>query len=467
MKNTSIRLKLFLTTMSILVLTVMITSYVNVINFRFMYREALLERARADAHDIRKGIEQSLNYFHLDNFSDMTAFLNRHLNENFSYAYVADNDLKILYHTDPGEVGVDLKDETYSGLDLESGAKSNIVATGTFYEMVIPVIKDFEVIGTIHIGIENDIVDSKVRTMIIQNGAILLLAIFLSIFALYALLERNITAPITRLAGKVKDISEKFDLGMRVNNREKGDEIKKFELMFDTMAEEIRMKTASLEQDIKRREEAEMKLKKSYKELSVTFEGSIRSLATAIESRDPYTAGHQQRVAELACAIAGEMKLSESKIREIYFSAMSHDIGKIGVPSVILTKKSQLTGEEYEIIKTHPQIGHDILKEIEFPWPISTIVRQHHERLDGSGYPLGIKGDDILLESRIVAVADVVEAITSERPYRAAMGKDVAMKEIFDFRGIKYDASVVDICLDLFRNKNFEFKNERKISASE
>jgi putative two-component system response regulator len=142
---------------------------------------------------------------------------------------------------------------------------------------------------------------------------------------------------------------------------------------------------------------------------------------------------------------------------------MSHDIGKIGISSAILTKKSQLTIEECGIIKTHPQIGYDILKEIEFPWPIATIIRQHHERLDGSGYPMGIKGDEILLESRIVAVADVVEAITSVRPYRDALGKDVAMKEISDFRGTKYDAAVVDICLDLFQNKNFEFKSERKI----
>jgi methyl-accepting chemotaxis protein len=315
MKITSIRLKLFLTTMSILVLTVMITSYVNVIGFGSMYKEALLERARADAHDIRKGIEQSLSYFHLDNFSDMTFFLNRYLNENFSYAYVSDRDLKILYHTDPDEAGITLKGELYSGLNFGSGVKSDIVATGTFYEVVIPVIKDFEVIGTIHIGIEKDIVDSKVRTMITQNIAILLLAMFLSLLALYALLERNITSPITRLVGKVKEISEKFDLGMRVNNREKGDEIKEFALMFDTMAEEIRMKTVSLEHDIKRREETEMKLKESYKELSVTFEGSIRALVAAVESRDPQTAGHQQRVAELACVIAGEMKLSESNIQ--------------------------------------------------------------------------------------------------------------------------------------------------------
>ena len=450
--------------MSILVLTVMVTSYINVIRFRAMYREALLERARADAHDMRKGIDQGLDYFQLDQFSDMSAFLTRHLNENFSYAYVADKDQKILYHTDPSEVGGFLKSDPYSRLNFVGEVKSEIVSTGQYYEMVIPIIRDFEAIGTIHIGIENDLVDSRVRTMITQNVAILLLAVFLSIFALYALLEKNITMPITRLVGKVKDISEKFDLGVMVKNKEKGDEIKEFALMFDTMAEELRVKTLSLEQDIKRREIAEKKLKESYKELRVTFEGSIRALATAIESRDPYTAGHQQRVAELACAIAREMKLSESDIKEIYLSAMSHDIGKIAVPSAILTKKGQLTDEEYAVIKTHPQTGYDILKEIEFPWPIATIVRQHHERLDGSGYPLGIKGEDIIQGSRIVAVSDVVEAIISVRPYRKALGKDAAMDEISKFRGIKYDERVVDICLDLFKNRNFEFKNERKMT---
>ncbi len=169
---------------------------------------------------------------------------------------------------------------------------------------------------------------------------------------------------------------------------------------------------------------------KSTEKLLESMAGTINALATALEMRDPYTAGHQRRVGELAEAIAREMSYSGDEIRGIHLAALIHDIGKIYVPSEILSKPVELTDNEFNIIKTHPRIGYDILKKIEFPWPIAEIVYQHHERLDGSGYPRELKEDKIIFQARILAVADVVEAMTSRRPYRQALGIGTGLVEI-------------------------------------
>ena len=181
-------------------------------------------------------------------------------------------------------------------------------------------------------------------------------------------------------------------------------------------------------------------------------------MAFALEMRDPYTAGHQQRVADLACAIANEMGLSEKQTNGIRTAAMIHDIGKICIPAQILSKPGKLNEIEFSLVKAHPGIGYDILKNIEFPWPIAQMVLQHHERIDGSGYPSGLAGSEILLEARILAVADVVEAMASHRPYRPALGLDKALEEISKNRGVLYDPEVTDACLKVFRKKGFEFK---------
>jgi putative nucleotidyltransferase with HDIG domain len=196
---------------------------------------------------------------------------------------------------------------------------------------------------------------------------------------------------------------------------------------------------------------------KSTEKLLESMAGTINALATALEMRDPYTAGHQRRVGELAEAIAREMSCSGDEIRGIHLAALIHDVGKIYVPSEILSKPVELTDNEFNIIKTHPRIGYDILKKIEFPWPIAEIVYQHHERLDGSGYPRGLKGDKIIFQARILAVADVVEAMTSRRPYRQALGIETALEEISAGRGTKYDPDSVDNCLRLFREEGFAF----------
>ena len=189
--------------------------------------------------------------------------------------------------------------------------------------------------------------------------------------------------------------------------------------------------------------------------LRKSLEDSIQAIAATVEMRDPYTSGHQKRVAELAVAIAREMGLPEDQVRGLHLASVVHDLGKISVPAEILAKPGKLTSIEFALIQGHAQAGYDILKDIDFPWPIATIVRQHHERLDGTGYPQGLKGEDILLESRIMAVADVLEAMASHRPYRATLGIDVALQEIERGRGIKYDAAVVDACLKLFREGRY------------
>jgi PAS domain S-box-containing protein/putative nucleotidyltransferase with HDIG domain len=185
------------------------------------------------------------------------------------------------------------------------------------------------------------------------------------------------------------------------------------------------------------------------------LEATIQAIAAALESRDPYTAGHQRRVADLAAAIAREMGLPEDKVEGIHFGALIHDLGKIQIPAELLAKPVKLTKLEFELIKTHPQAGYDIVKGIEFPWPVAEMVHQHHERLDGTGYPQGLKGEAIALEARILAVADVVEAMASHRPYRPGLGVEVALKEIQDKRGKWFSPDAVDACLRLFREKAY------------
>ncbi len=192
--------------------------------------------------------------------------------------------------------------------------------------------------------------------------------------------------------------------------------------------------------------------------LQRSLEQSIQVIADTVGARDPYTAGHQRRVAELAVAIGRELGLPENKIHGIHLAAVIHDLGKIHVPAEILSKPGKLSEIELMLIKTHPQDGYDILKDVNFPWPIADIVRQHHEKLDGSGYPQGLKGAQILLESRIMAVADVVEAMSSHRPYRAALGIEIALTEIERGRGSAYDPAVADACLKLFREGRFAFQ---------
>lgn len=188
-----------------------------------------------------------------------------------------------------------------------------------------------------------------------------------------------------------------------------------------------------------------------------SLEDTIGSIASTIEIRDPYTAGHQRRVAKLAVAIGRELGLPEDQIRGIFLAGLIHDIGKINIPAEILSKPGKLTALEMQFIKTHPQAGYDIIKGIEFPWPIAEAILQHHERLDGSGYPRGLSAEAVIVEARILAVADVTEAMTAHRPYRPALGLDAALAEIETGKGRLYDPAAADACIALFRNKGFAF----------
>jgi len=184
----------------------------------------------------------------------------------------------------------------------------------------------------------------------------------------------------------------------------------------------------------------------------------IETISKIVDARDPYTSDHQSRVTQLSVSIALELELPREKVKGIKTASLIHDIGKIGIPSEILSKSKKLSDIEFSLIKEHPQTGYNILKDIDFPYPVAQIVLQHHERIDGSGYPNGLKGDEILLEAKIIGVADVVEAMSSHRPYREALGVDVALEEITRNKGVLYDPKIVDICVKLFKEKGFNFE---------
>ncbi len=211
------------------------------------------------------------------------------------------------------------------------------------------------------------------------------------------------------------------------------------------LEEEVEERTRSLT-------ESELRLRQNLLE-------TVSAVAAMLEKRDPYTAGHQRVVAEMAVAIAQELDLPESQIEGLNLACLIHDIGKINIASEILNRPGKLSDPEFELIKQHPAIGYEILKPIDFPWPIAQTVLQHHERLDGTGYPNGIQGDEIILEARILAVADVIDAMASHRPYRPGRGIEAALAEIENNKGTLFDPQVVDKTLTLFREKHFQYQS--------
>jgi putative nucleotidyltransferase with HDIG domain len=208
-------------------------------------------------------------------------------------------------------------------------------------------------------------------------------------------------------------------------------------------------------------------VKRKKSDTEKVMEGVIHAISLVVESRDPYTAGHQRRVAELARSIAERMGLTDWEVTGIYVAGLLHDVGKVAVPAEILNKSGKISQYEYSIIKSHCQVGYEILNKIDFPWPVTTAILQHHERLDGSGYPAGISGIEIILEARIIGLADVVEAMSSHRPYRPALGLSIALDEIAARRGVLYDPYVVDACLALLQKDQTAFDRIMAVAASE
>jgi PAS domain S-box-containing protein len=222
-----------------------------------------------------------------------------------------------------------------------------------------------------------------------------------------------------------------------------------------TISWEGRPATLNFITDVTERRQADVERQQGIERIRKALGATVQAMAMTVEARDPYTAGHQHRVSDLARAIATEMDLPGNQIDGLRMASMIHDIGKISVPAEILSKPTKLSAIEFSLIKIHSQSGYDILKDIDFPWPIARIVLEHHERQDGSGYPNGRTGGNLLMESRILAVADVVESMSSHRPYRPSLGLDPALKEITDNRGALYDSEVVDACLRLFNKKGY------------
>ena len=238
----------------------------------------------------------------------------------------------------------------------------------------------------------------------------------------------------------------------------------KYTFLRDAQARPVEV--LAIARDISEQKKEQEEARQNTERLIRAMEHAIQAMTIVVEMRDPHTAGHQQRTTQLACAIAKEMGLSKERIGGLRLAGLIHDIGKVRVPAEILMNPDGLSEPEFMMIKAHPRLGYEILRTIDFPWPVAQIVLQHHERMDGSGYPSGLSGEDIIMEARILAVADVVEAMASHRPYRAAPGMNKALEEISQNKGVLYDSKAVDTCLTLFRNKKFEFEAHTKVGTS-
>ena len=221
--------------------------------------------------------------------------------------------------------------------------------------------------------------------------------------------------------------------------------------------QKMREKVAGLKEVKLKYNQVDKKLKQSYKKLQKIIEGTANIITKVVETRDPYSTGHQQRVSKLARAIGREMKLSQDKIEGTKIASLVHDIGKVNLPTEIISKPSKLIEVEFNLIKNYPKVGYDILKKVDFPWPIAEIVLQHQEKIDGSGYPRGLKGDKICIEAKILGVANVVEAMSSYKSYRPALSISEALAEISKNKNIFFDPEVVDTCIKLFKEKDFKF----------
>ena len=270
--------------------------------------------------------------------------------------------------------------------------------------------------------------------------------------------ELNATEHISTVEGKIKELMENGQLTFESTHIRKNGSLMPVEVKSRIIKAGGRKLMLSVIHDITERKRTEEELRQTSERLQRAIEGTINAVALTTEFRDPYTAGHQHRVAKLACVIARELGLPEEQIEGVRVAGTLHDIGKIYVPAEILSRPGRLRQNEINLVKDHAQVGYDLLNKIEFPWPVARIVFQHHERMDGSGYPLGISDGEILIEAQIMGVADVVEAMASHRPYRPALSVEEALLEILQQKGVLYSPDVVEACIKLFTKKGFTFE---------
>jgi len=247
------------------------------------------------------------------------------------------------------------------------------------------------------------------------------------------------------------------ELVFESEHRRKDGSVMPVEIFARVLAVEGRELILSVARDITERKQSEAQVREALDNLNQTLQGTVAALANTVEIKDPYTAGHQRRVAQLSCAMARELGWPADRIEGIQVLCFLHDIGKIAVPAEILNRPGKISPTEFNLVQVHPQAGYDILKDIAFPWPVAQGVLQHHERLDGSGYPSGLTAEEITPEAKILAVTDVVEAMASHRPYRPALGIEKALEEITQNRGKLYDPDAVDVCVRVFTEKGFQF----------
>lgn len=333
---------------------------------------------------------------------------------------------------------------------IKRGAEEELILGATDGE------KETELIGKIYLTLSLSSLYNKLEQASKTIIFIVIIGIIFASICGFFLVRYFLGRPIKQLVLGTENIARgNLDYKVPIKTN---DEIGLLADSFNKMAQDLQKGLVSrhyLEMQV---EERTFELRKSLVKERKVMEGIINAIALTIEMRDPYTAGHQRRVANLACAIAKEMNLNEEKIEQIRIAGVLHDIGKIYIPAEILSKPSSLDKNEFNLMKMHPKVGYDILKNIDFEWPIAQIVIQHHERINGSGYPNGLIGDNILLEAKILGLADVVEAMASDRPYRPALSIEETIQHISQNKGTLYEPAVVEACLRLFMEKNFSFK---------
>ena len=270
--------------------------------------------------------------------------------------------------------------------------------------------------------------------------------------------ELNAPEYISNVEERIKELMNKGQLTFESVHRCKNNSLMPVEVKSRVIKAGGRKLILSVVHDTTERKRTAEELRQSHERLQRAIEGTINAVAMTTEFRDPYTAGHQHRVAKLASSIAVELGLPAQQVEGVRVAGTLHDIGKIYVPAEILSRPGRLRKNETNLVRDHAQVGYDLLNNIEFPWPVAQVVFQHHERMNGSGYPQGISGNEILLEAKIMGVADVVEAMASHRPYRPALSLEEALLEIMQQRGILYSPDVVDACIGLFTKKGFSFE---------